>query len=164
MKNIKVPNPCSENWESMSPQEQGRFCMACSKCVIDFTQKQPEEIQYILAEKKSKHICGRFYSHQLNKADRPEDLKAYLLNRIPSYFQSNRILLSLFSFIVFLAGCSKQKEACTTTTGALVSDAETDTLENNNFVMGEPLAIENDSVAKIYKKDSSIVKGKNSTK
>jgi hypothetical protein len=114
--------------------------------------------------KKSKHICGRFYSHQLNKADRPEELKAYLLNRIPSYLQSNRILLSLFSFIVFLAGCSKQKEACTTTTGALVSDAETDTLENNNFVMGKPLAIENDSVAKIYKKDRSLIKGKNSTK
>jgi len=52
MKNINIPNPCSENWEMMSPQEKGRFCSVCNKCVIDFTQKQPNEILQIIDEKQ----------------------------------------------------------------------------------------------------------------
>ncbi|MFC3159306.1 hypothetical protein SAMN05443633_103226 [Chryseobacterium arachidis] len=165
MKNINIPNPCSENWELMSSQEEGRFCSVCSKCVIDFTQKQPQEIQQIFDEKKDEKICGRFYDHQLNKADESEKLKTQFFKYIPSFFQNNRITLAVLSLILFLTGCSKQKEeSCMTTTGVLVSDIEIDTLKNKNYVIGEPLAVENDSVAKIHKKDSIVVKNKSSKK
>ncbi|MCS3871347.1 putative nucleic acid-binding Zn ribbon protein [Chryseobacterium ginsenosidimutans] len=60
MKNVYIPNPCSENWELMSSQEKGRFCSVCSKCVIDFTEKQPEEIQQILSKEKMKAFAEDF--------------------------------------------------------------------------------------------------------
>jgi hypothetical protein len=159
MKNIQIPEPCSENWDMMSPQEKGRFCSVCRKCVIDFTEKQPQEIQEIIEEKKDERICGRFYDHQLNKVEKSEQLKNKFFKYIPSNFQNNRITLTVFSLILFLTGCSKQKEeACTTTTGVVMTDIELDTL-NKNFVMGEPL-MQNDSIAKMPEKDSLKSKSK----
>lgn len=158
MKNIQIPNPCSENWKMMSPQEKGRFCSACSKCVIDFTDKKPEEIQQIFTEKETETICGRFYHHQLHTPDKSEQLKARFLAFIPKYFQSNRMAAAVFSLLLFLTGCSKQKETCATTGIVKVTETETDQIENQNFVMGEIIIPENDSTAKIHKPDSSAVK------
>jgi len=157
MKNVYIPNPCSEKWEFMSSQEKGRFCTVCNKCVIDFTQKQHEEIQQILIEKKDDNICGTFYNHQLanNESDKSEQIKTKFLKYIPSYFQNNRITLSIFPLILFLTGCSKQKESCTMTIGKTVVDTEIDTLKNNDYVIGEAI-IENDSATKIYKKDNIV--------
>lgn len=165
MKNIQIPNPCYENWEIMSPQEKGRFCSVCSKCVIDFTQKQPEEINQIFVERKGEKICGRFYNHQLanNKVNTAEEIKAKFLKYIPSYFQNNKIILTIFSLILFLIGCSKQKkESCVTTTGIVVEDMEMNTLKNKNFEMGEAVLNDNDSVAKIHKIDNDSLKKKSS--
>lgn len=159
MKSINVPNPCSETWEEMSPQEKGRFCSVCNKCVIDFTQKQPNEIQQIIDEKKEEEICGRFYDHQLNKADRSEKLKAWFFQYIPAYFHNNRIILTFFSLILFLAGCSKQKEESFATTG-LVMVEEDSIPANKKYVIGEAKINENDSCAKLPKKDSIILKSK----
>ncbi len=160
MKAIHIPDPCSENWETMSPQEKGRFCAVCSKCVIDFTQKQPEEIKEIFAE-NHENICGRFYNHQLsnNKTNKTDRVKNRFFRYIPSYFQNNRIILTVFSLILFLTGCSKQKEESCITTGIVFEDIEIDTMKNNDFVIGEAL-IENDSVAKINKKEGDSVKNK----
>ena len=159
MKNVHIPYPCSENWELMSPQEKGRFCSVCSKCVIDFTEKHPDQIQKIIEEKKDEQICGRFYDYQLNVIGKSEQVKDKFCKYIPSSFQNSRITLAIFSIILFLTGCSKQKEeSCTATTGVLVTDVEMDSLKSKNFVMGEPLAIENDSVAKIPEKDSLKLK------
>lgn len=162
MKNIQIPNPCSENWEIMSLREKGRFCEVCSKCVIDFTQKQQEEINQIFIENKNTSICGRFYSHQLfdNKANKTDRIKNRFFTYIPSYFQNNRIILTVFSLILFLTGCSKQKEESCTTTGIVFEDIEMDTLKNKNFEMGEPVLIDNDSVTKIHKVESDSVKNK----
>lgn len=164
MKNIHIPKPCNENWEIMSPQTKGRFCSVCSKCVIDFTQKQPEEIKQIFVERKDENICGRFHNHQLtnNKASKTEEIKDKFFIYIPSYLQNNRIVLTVFSLILFVIGCSKQKEeSCTVTTGVAVVDIEMDTLKNNNYEIGEAI-IEDDSIVKIHKKDSISLKNKSS--
>lgn len=165
MKNIQIPNPCSENWEIMSPQEKGRFCSVCSKCVIDFTHKQPEEINQIFIENRNTSICGRFYSHQLsdNKANKADLIKDRFFTYIPSYFQNNKMILTVFSLILFLTGCSKQKkESCTITTGVVVEDIEMDTLKNKNFEMGEAVLNDNDSVAKMHKIDIDSLKKRSS--
>lgn len=41
---LRIPEPCHENWEDMTPNERGRFCQNCQKDVIDFTQATPSEI------------------------------------------------------------------------------------------------------------------------
>lgn len=162
MKNIHIPKPCNENWEIMSPQGKGRFCSVCNKCVIDFTQKQPEEIKQFFVERKDENICGRFYNHQLtnNKVSKTEEIKDKFFIYIPSYLQNNRIVLTVFSLILFVTGCSKQKEeSCAVTTGVAVVDIEMDTLKNNNYEIGEAI-IEDDSIVKIHKKDSGSLKNK----
>lgn len=157
MKNIHIPNPCSENWEMMSPQEKGRFCSACNKCVIDFTQKQPNEILQIIDEKQDEEICGRFYNHQLNASNQSEKIRTQFFKHIPVHFQNSKIVLTLLSVILFLTGCSKQKEESYATTG-LVMMEEDSIPENKNYVIGEAKINESDSCAKISKKDSLIMK------
>lgn len=153
MKNLHVPTPCSENWDLMSPQEKGRFCSICNQCVIDFTQKNNVEIKQIMAEKKDMSVCGRFYDHQLNSEDsRSLKLKDKFFSYLPSGLQNNKLILALLSLILFLAGCSKPKETCATT-GIVAVDLEYDSIENKNYVMGEPL-IQNDSVTKMPEKDT----------
>ena len=41
---IKLTTPCHENWSNMRPAEKGRYCAACQKTVVDFTQMNDGEI------------------------------------------------------------------------------------------------------------------------
>jgi hypothetical protein len=63
---ITIPEPCHENWDEMTPNENGRFCMSCSKTVVDFTSMLPEEIQHFFIQNKNEKICGRFRKSQLD--------------------------------------------------------------------------------------------------
>ncbi len=63
---ITIPEPCHENWDEMTPKENGRFCMSCSKTVIDFTKMLPEEIQHFFMQNQRNKICGRFKKSQLD--------------------------------------------------------------------------------------------------
>ncbi|SHM80402.1 hypothetical protein [Flavobacterium chilense] len=63
---ITIPEPCHENWDEMTPKENGRFCMSCSKTVIDFTSMMPEEIQHFFIQNQRNKICGRFKKSQLD--------------------------------------------------------------------------------------------------
>jgi hypothetical protein len=63
---ITIPKPCNENWDEMTPNENGRFCMSCSKTVVDFSSMFPEEIQHYFAKHQNEKICGRFKKSQLD--------------------------------------------------------------------------------------------------
>lgn len=64
--NITVAEPCHEDWNKMSPVEQGRFCGSCQKNVIDFTTKSDEEI-IAFFNNYNGSSCGRFANEQLNR-------------------------------------------------------------------------------------------------
>lgn len=61
---ISIPNPCSENWNQMTPSEKGRFCASCQTQVINFTEMPVEEIKQFL-EQETGSTCGRFSRHQI---------------------------------------------------------------------------------------------------
>jgi hypothetical protein len=63
---FSVPKPCHEDWNAMTPDQKGRFCSACSKTVVDFTNLDNTEVQEYLSENKGSRICGRFTSEQLS--------------------------------------------------------------------------------------------------
>lgn len=63
---VNIPDPCHENWNKMSPEGQGRFCNACEKIVVDFTNKKPLEIKEMLMQNTGK-VCGRFKKSDLDK-------------------------------------------------------------------------------------------------
>jgi hypothetical protein len=63
---ITIPKPCHENWETITPEEIGRFCSVCSTTVRDFTLASDQEIIEVLSH-SSEDICGNFYESQLNR-------------------------------------------------------------------------------------------------
>lgn len=63
---ITIPQPCHENWNTMTPDEKGRFCSVCSKTVRDFTAASDEDIATIFSG-ISETVCGHFRASQLNR-------------------------------------------------------------------------------------------------
>lgn len=62
---ISIPQPCHEDWDKMTPTEQGRFCDACNKCVVDFTRFSDNELLAYFSN-PPKNVCGRFDNKKLN--------------------------------------------------------------------------------------------------
>lgn len=63
---LSVPEPCHEDWNKMTPKDQGAFCGACSKVVVDFTKMTNREVIQYFEEKKGQKTCGRFKTQQLD--------------------------------------------------------------------------------------------------
>ena len=63
---ISINEPCHENWDKMTAANQGRFCNACSKVVVDFSMMSDKEILNHIS-KASSSICGRVNNDQLNR-------------------------------------------------------------------------------------------------
>ncbi len=63
---LLLPEPCKEDWDTMTPDEQGRHCVNCSKSVVDFTKFTDKEL-FDFFVKTKEHVCGRFNSLQLNR-------------------------------------------------------------------------------------------------
>jgi CarboxypepD_reg-like domain/Secretion system C-terminal sorting domain len=63
---LQIPEPCHENWQQMTPNEQGRHCMSCQKTVVDFSIMSDKEILNYISTASSS-VCGRFDNGQLNK-------------------------------------------------------------------------------------------------
>lgn len=63
---LTVSKPCQENWSQMVAAKDGRYCAACEKVVIDFTQQTDAEIIAYLRQ-HSGLACGRFKASQLNR-------------------------------------------------------------------------------------------------
>ncbi len=63
---ITIPQPCHENWDTMTPDEQGKFCSVCSKTVKDFTTASDEDLAEAFSG-ISETACGHFKASQLNR-------------------------------------------------------------------------------------------------
>jgi hypothetical protein len=64
---INIPQPCSENWEVMQPDKNGRHCKSCAKTVIDFTGWELKDMAAYLTKNTGQQVCGRFLNSQLNQ-------------------------------------------------------------------------------------------------
>lgn len=108
MKNYKltIPKPCHEDWDKMTPNQKGRFCDLCSKTVMDFTGKTPEEIKTYLIENKGQRVCGRFKRSQLDSIviQIPDETFTYQLS-----FQKMFILALLLTMGTILFSCKTDK-------------------------------------------------------
>ena len=70
---ISIPEPCSEDWDRMTPVDRyRRHCSSCEKNVTDFSWMTDREIHRYLAV-AGNNLCGRFRADQL---DRP--IRAYV--------------------------------------------------------------------------------------
>ncbi|MEM7040370.1 MAG: carboxypeptidase-like regulatory domain-containing protein [Bacteroidota bacterium] len=111
--NYFIPEPCHEDWNEMTPVEQGRFCDSCSKCVIDLTGKSRAQIHDIYLENQGE-VCGRMQLSQMG-VRAPKAPAAELPESIPG---GKRVLrrLQLFAvalFAVFTFGTATSANAQT---------------------------------------------------
>ena len=64
---LHINEPCTENWESMTTAERGKFCNHCNKTVFDFTTATDAEIVKHIEAMKGEMFCGRFEENQLGR-------------------------------------------------------------------------------------------------
>lgn len=64
---ISIPEPCHENWQQMTATDQGRFCNACVKEVIDFSMLTDVEMLNYFNTRSYEKVCGRALPSQLNR-------------------------------------------------------------------------------------------------
>jgi hypothetical protein len=73
---ISIPKPCFEGWDNMTPNEQGRYCNACAKTVVDFSVLSDEAVQQYFINNYNQQICGHFKNTQLQRItiDLPQNI------------------------------------------------------------------------------------------
>ena len=70
---LTIPEPCHQNWEQMTPTQQGRFCNACAKEVIDFSTMTDIQVLNYFTNLTNEKVCGRALPEQLDRTiSRPE--------------------------------------------------------------------------------------------
>lgn len=105
---INIPEPCHENWNTMTGAQQGRHCDKCDKVVVDFSTYSESKFQKTISKiaEGGERVCGRFRNDQLN-----EKPVTYL--EIEHYSLSPRQIFILAVVIVFflggLASCTVNK-------------------------------------------------------
>jgi len=129
---ISIPEPCHENWDKMTPNKNGRFCLSCSKTVVDFTSMLPDEIQHFFIQNQNNKICGRFRKSQLDS----------VTIQIPSqvlYSQTNyrkMFLLALFIAMGTTLFSCADKEGKKKKIEKV--EVVTDTVPTENVMVGKP--------------------------
>jgi len=101
---ITINTPCHENWDGMTPNEKGAFCLSCQKNVVDFSKKTINEIKDFFSNaSNSESVCGRFEEQQLT-----EMTFDHFFNQFKSWKYVQRaavILIFIFGFALF--GCAQ---------------------------------------------------------
>lgn len=114
---IHIAEPCHEDWNNMSPNEQGRHCAQCCKTVVDFTNWETNEIVYYLKANAEKGVCGRFNEQQMNTPiPTPEEFVTHI--RYMPLTEIKRVAaIFLFVFGILAASCNTGD-----TTGKAIDD------------------------------------------
>lgn len=128
---INIEKPCSENWNEMIANEQGRFCLKCNKTVQDFSTLTDKELIHILKSSKGE-ICAKTSINQLNRDIISRDKS---INLIRKYYKivAGLFLINIPQFVV--AQTNKEKVE--------VSPIDTKSTESTqNTVVEKPRFIE----------------------
>lgn len=94
---LTIDEPCHENWDGMTPVEKGKFCGACQKQVVDFSNMSDRQVaeffkKPIKSFSEGGSVCGRFMADQL---DRPIEIPRKRIPWVKYFFQ---ITLPAFLF------------------------------------------------------------------
>ena len=113
MKNhqLKIANPCNENWDKMSKNNLGRHCQLCDKTVVDFTKMSSEEIRNYLLKKSNERVCGRIIKEPIksipSKKEQWFNNLQVKINQRVGFIPMRVSLLSMLSVLMVLFGCNQ---------------------------------------------------------
>ena len=149
--NIQINEPCHENWQAMTPNQQGAFCKMCHKDVIDFSKKSINEIKTFFTEKTEEKVCGRFEKKQLAYLSFDDFFASF------RYWALSKKLALIFFFTLGFMTFTSCAQGDTHTTGKVAAPPQT-------YLQGEPVATPNQylkgDVAYPKKDTTQVIKGK----
>lgn len=129
MLNISIPNPCHEDWNTMTPDQTGRHCSICAKSVVDFTGMSDEAVKHFFLDRKAnERICGRFKQTQLQRIviELPHNIFGL---QIPAWKKFLAACLIVFSTTLFSCETKIKGKAVvqqeTELTGVLIMEPDT---------------------------------------
>jgi hypothetical protein len=64
---LSIPEPCHQSWNQMTTAEQGRYCNACAKVVVDFSMMTDTEVLSYFTKRDPGKVCGRALPSQLDR-------------------------------------------------------------------------------------------------
>ncbi len=99
---LSIPKPCHENWDAMTPVEQGKFCGSCQKQVVDFSSMSDRQVAEFFKKPSTGSVCGRFMTDQL---DRNIEIPKKRIPWFKYFFQ-----LALPAFLVSIKASAQQKK------------------------------------------------------
>jgi hypothetical protein len=146
---ISIENPCHEDWQTMTPETQGRFCGACEKTVVDFTTMSDAEILQYFSKPSVEKTCGRFRVEQLSESGTSKQNISSERNWVPATSSKPSKALLHFAYLlvivmgVGLSSCNNHVQGeilgDTTMVGATVLDTSAidSSSEFNNSKTGE---------------------------
>lgn len=150
---VRIPEPCHEDWNSMQPDEKGKFCNSCGKAVFDFSTKTDQEIKHILLEYKDQKVCGHFKKSQV---DRPLNIKVNLNDLPKNICFSKAFVIAVFLvFGSFLFSCKDEEGHTLGDIGFEVPIAETS--KEEFYAMGLPSFQIPDSLQSPIVEETTIV-------
>jgi hypothetical protein len=104
---IHIPVPCSEDWNKMSKNTDGRMCDACQTTVVDFSNRSLEEIKTYFEVNAGKNVCGQYRERHVT------DTKWYnFLNSFEILFSKARLgsfAVGCITFLLLITGCYHRK-------------------------------------------------------
>jgi len=60
---LRLPEPCTQDWDLMEKRPGGRFCQACKKTLIDFSGMTRTQAKARLKLVRGHKVCGRVAVH-----------------------------------------------------------------------------------------------------
>ena len=148
---ISIPVPCHEDWNRMTPNEQGSFCGKCCKTVLDFSGKSPEEIRDTLLEQNGKKVCGRFTNEQLVAPQEPVKISILPFELSPRISGTRAFAIALF--IVF----GTSLFSCVTPQGHTVGEIAVDTSRNVNSGIHSPVPVDSSAAGVMHTLGETVV-------
>ncbi len=140
---ISINEPCHENWDQMTPNDKGAFCLSCQKNVVDFSSKTIGQIKDFFKKKaENESVCGRFNESQLDDLSFDD-----FFGRFKKWQFLHRAAVIMF----FVFGM------------ALFGNAQSAPKDRPHIKMGAVAYVPQDTTKKICKKDTTqttMVKGR----
>lgn len=140
---IVIPQPCHENWETMLPEEQGRYCNSCCKTVIDFSSWETQDILAFIENKNGERVCGRFKNEQLTSAT-DSDVRHIWLKEIA--FAPISFLKKVAAIVIVCFGLLHSNTTNAQTGGWTQGKTKLDTTKR--ILLGRPTIKKNDTIKK----------------
>ncbi len=103
---IRVPQPCTADWNAMSPAGNGRHCNQCCKTVVDFTDWENSDILAYLKEHAASGVCGHFRKEQLEIPIPTPEAFVQQVERSFLPFAQKIAAVFLFVFGIMAASCN----------------------------------------------------------